>query len=417
VCKQRKWPVHIITDLKELQKLKLEYGQDWLERRQQQDADVTEDDIPDRVLPETQFCILLESDKNTLTIARARRQLPSDLVNALLDYSKYDQRASSFGIDWLNKNVNAKTKRIHPSFHQAITTTGRLSSQPNLQNIPHDPRYRKCFVPRPGYKFVIADYSQQEPRLLAQESGDEVYTRTYMEHDDLYLSVGEAMLGNRPDRSTEEGELLRQIFKIIVLSMAYRSGIAKLRDQLTLGLADAIEAGKAEPPTFEYAAEMHKRFFEVHGKVREYQDRCSNGADPKNKNAPRIWDEMLQDFVTYVKAPCGRARFFGPLANNTYTEAANAPIQGGSASMTKAAVCLLQRDIDSRGWQDEVFVVNMVHDEIVVEAEQSKAAEVAAMLRDAMLKAGSSYCPNIPIVAEYPKKSDGTVPYWTKELK
>lgn len=417
VCQQRKWPVRIITELRELQRLKLEYGAEWLARRQEMDPEVTAEDIPDRVLPESEFCILLESDKNTLLLARARKQLPADLVNALLDYSKFDQRASSFGIEWLRKNLNPITKRVHPAFHQAITTTGRLSSQPNLQNIPHDPRYRKCFIPTPGNLFVIADYSQQEPRLLAQESGDEVYTTTYLNDDDLYLAVGEAMLGERPDRSTEEGELMRQIFKIIVLSMAYRSGVAKLRDQLTIGLADAIEAGRAEPPTMEYAAEMHKRFFEVHGKVREYQERCSNGASPDNKEAPRIWDEMLNEFVTYVKAPCGRARFFAPQALNTYTEAANAPIQGGSASMTKAAVCLLQRDIDARGWQDEVFVVNMVHDEIVVEAREDKAKEVAELLKAAMIKAGAAYCPNVPVAAEFPKKSDGTVPYWTKELK
>lgn len=417
ICKERNWPIHMITTVSELKKLKLEWGKEWLERQQERDETVTEDDIPDRVLPEDRYLILLESDKITLTLARARKQLPADLVNALMNYSKADQRASSFGLEWLNKNVNPVTKRIHPAFHQAVTTTGRLSSQPNLQNIPHDARYRKCFIPRKGFKFVIADYSQQEPRLLAQESQDPVYLRTYIEADDLYLAVAEAMLGYRPDRSTEAGELERQVFKIIVLSMAYRSGVAKLRDQLTLGLADAIEAGKAEPPTMEYASEMHKRFFEVHAKVKEYQEKCSNNANPKNAEAPRIWDDMLGEFVTFVTAPCGRKRFFPKDALNTYTEAANAPIQGGSASMTKAAAVLLQRRIDAKGWANDMFIVNMVHDEIVVEAREEIAEEAAEMLRKSMLEAGKLYCPEVPIVAEFPKKSNGVVPHWTKELK
>lgn len=416
-CKRLNWPIQVITELSDLKKLKLEYGEEWLNRQLDKGKDVGPDDIPDWVLPESQFCILLESDKLTLTLARARKQLPAQLVNALLAYSKFDQRSSSFGNEWLVKNLNLKTGRVHPSFHQLITNTGRLSSQPNLQNIPQDSRYRKCFIPAPGFSFVIADYSQQEPRLLAQECKDPVYVNTYLNGDDLYLSVGEAMLGRRPDRKTEQGELERQIFKIIVLSMAYRSGIAKLRDQLTLGLADAIEMGKAEAPTREYAAEMHKRFFEVHARVREYQDKCSEGADPKNPEAPKFWDEMLGDYVTYVRAPCGRLRMFGMESNNTYTEASNAPIQGGSASMTKAAACLLQREIDKRGWQDLAYIVNIVHDEIVTEAHNSIADEVAKLQQDAMLAAGKIYCPDVPIVAEFPKKSNGVVPYWTKELK
>ena len=415
-CQRVNWPVRVVSDLAELKKLKIEHGQEWLTRQLDNGRDVTEDNIPDWVLPETQFCILLESSKISLTLARARKQLPAEFVGALLAYSKMDQRASAFGNEWLVKNIRKTTGRVHSAFHQLITNTGRLSSQPNLQNIPNDPRYRKCFIPAPGYSFVIADYSQQEPRLLAQECQDPVYVNTYLQADDLYMSVCEAMLGRRPDLSTEAGKLERQVFKIIVLSMAYRSGVAKLRDQLTLGLADAIEMGTAEAPTQKYAAEMHKRFFEVHARVRQYQEECSNGADPANESAPRFWDEMVGAFVTYVRAPCGRLHMFGPESINTYTEASNAPIQGGSASMIKAAACLLQREIDKRGWQDLAYVVNIVHDEIVTEAHDSIAAEIATLQQQAMVSAGQLYCPSIPVVAEFPKNSTGVVPYWTKGL-
>jgi len=247
-------------------------------------------------------------------------------------------------------------------------------------------------------------------------SRDPVYLGTYERGDDLYLSVAEAMLGHRPDKHTPEGKLERKIFKAVVLAMAYRSGARKLRDQLTLGLADAIMSGQVPAPSFEYAAELHGRFFEVHEQVLEYQNRCSENADPHSKQSPKLWDQVAGDMVTYVRGPCGRIRFFPPDALNTYTEAANAPIQGSSATMTKAAASLIQRLIDDRGWQDLAYVVNLVHDEIVCEVHDSIASEFAPLMRELMEQAGRFYCPDVNIVAEFPEGSHGVVPFWTKEL-
>lgn len=416
VCKGRKWPFELVISEARLVELKKVYGASWLDAQAERGRAVTPEDAPDWLLPEDEFCVLTEADKNTLVLRKCRGQLPSDIVDLLMTYSKYDIRCDTFGNDWLLKNVRSDTGRVHTEVHQAVTNTGRLSTTPNLQNIPSDPRYRQCFVPAPGRVFVIADYSQQEPRLLAQVSKDPVYLGTYERGDDLYLSVAEAMLGHRPDKHTVEGKLERKIFKAVVLAMAYRSGARKLRDQLTLGLADAIVAGQVEAPSFEYAADLHRRFFEVHEKVLEYQNRCSTTADPKNKQAQRLWDEIAGDMVTYVRAPCGRLRFFPPDAKNTYTEAANAPIQGGSATMTKAAACLIQRLIDERGWQHKAFLVNLVHDEIVAEVDSDIAAEFAPAMKELMEEAGRFYCPDVAIVAEFPEGSDGTVPFWTKEL-
>lgn len=416
-CEHIEWPLEVVTDVKRLHQLKLQYGEEYRLARIERDQECTVEQIPDYLVPETSYCLLLEADKLTLTLRKARNQLPTPLVDALLGFSKYDQRATAFGIEWMKSNVNRQTGRIHTSVNQAITTTGRVSTQPNLQNIPGDARYRHCFVPAKGFKFVIADYSQQEPRLLAQVSKDPTYLGTYERQDDLYLSVAEAMLGHRPDKKTPEGALERQMFKAIVLAMAYRSGPAKLRDQLTLGLADAIVAGKVEAPTLEFAQQMHQRFFEVHKRVKEYQDKCSRGASPKEEGVHKFYDQLVGDFVTYVRAPCGRVRFFPPDAKNTYTEASNAPIQGGSATMTKAAAVMIQRLIDHKGWGDQAFIVNLVHDEIVCEVHESIAEEFAPQMQELMEQAGQFYCPDVPIVAEFPKGSNGIVPYWTKELE
>lgn len=416
ICKGRKWPLELITDKDRLIALKADYGSSWLRQQEERGRTVAPEDVPDWVIPEADYCILTEADKNTLVLRKCRGQLPADVVDLLLEYSKYDIRCDTFGNDWLLKNVRPDTGRVHTEVHQATTNTGRLSTTPNLQNVPSDARYRHCFIPGDGNVFVIADYSQQEPRLLAQVSKDPVYLGTYERNDDLYLSVAEAMLGHRPDKKTDEGKLERKIFKAVVLAMAYRSGARKLRDQLTLGLADAIVAGQVPAPSFEYAAELHQRFFQVHEQVLEYQNRCSQNADPKNKQAPRLWDEVAGDMVTYVRGPCGRLRFFPPDSNNTYTEAANAPIQGSSATMTKAAACLIQRLIDERGWGDRAFVVNLVHDEIVCEVHASIAEEFAPQMQQLMQEAGRFYCPDVAIVAEFPEGSNGIVPYWTKEM-
>lgn len=416
LCKGRNWPFEVVIDKSRLAELRLEYGEGWMRQQEEKGRIVTVDDVPDWLIPEDRYCLLTEADKNTLTLRKCRGQLPADVVDLLMTYSKYDIRCDTFGNDWLLKNVRSDTGRVHTEVHQAVTNTGRLSTTPNLQNIPGDERYRHCFIPSDGFSFVIADYSQQEPRLLAQVSKDPVYLGTYERNDDLYLSVAEAMLGHRPDKHTPEGKLERKIFKAVVLAMAYRSGARKLRDQLTLGLADAIVAGQVPAPSFEYAADLHQRFFQVHEAVLEFQDRCSKTADPRNKQAPKLWDEVAGDMVTYVRGPCGRLRFFPPDAMNTFTEAANAPIQGSSATMTKAAAGMIQRLIDDRGWKDRAFVVNLVHDEIVCEVHNSIAAEFAPLMKDLMEQAGAFYCQDVRIVAEFPEGSNGVVPYWTKEM-
>ncbi len=414
VSESRNWPVKPVTSLAEVNKLKRKYGEEWVEWQEKKGRVVADEDIPEWVIPEDKYCVLLSADKDVLTLAKCRKQLPADIVDLLLTYSRYDVRCSSFGNEWLRKNVNKKTGRIHTEVHQLVTTTGRTSTSPNLQNIPSDPRYRECFIPGKGFKFVICDYSQQEPRLLAYMSKDPVYVGTFLRDEDLYLEVAENMLGHRPDKSTPEGKFERKIFKIVVLAMAYRSGIRKLRDQLTLAMEDDIMSGKVEAPTYEYAKSLHEKFFVVHEKVLEFQNECSNGSDPKNKTARRFYDEMVGAEVTYVRAPCGRLRLFPPDSKNTYTEGANAPIQGGSATMTKAAEAKIQDMIYEKGWQDLAFIVNSVHDEIVSEVHDSIAQEYGVLKKQIMEDVGTFYCPGIPFVANYPETNPGPCDYWAK---
>lgn len=412
-CRFVGWTVEVVTRKARLLELKKFYGADWFEWRRKRDPAVTWDDVPEHLIDESKYCIVMSTKKDVLKLAKIRKQLPVEVVDLLVEYSEQGQRADTFGIDFINKHVVRDTGRIHPQVHQLLASTGRLSTQPNSQNIPRDPRYRKCFKPRKGYKYVIADYSQIEPRLSAQVSLDPVYVATFLDDDDIYCRVCEAMTGTYPDKNTEAGKVMRQIFKVIVLALAYRMGPWKLRNQLTLALEKEIMAGTVALPSFEYARDLHQQFLEKCEKVKEYQDFCSNAADPRNGNAQQIYDSYLDAVVTYITAPCGRKRYFPPNYYGTYTEAPNAPIQGCSATITKHAAGLVQRVIDAQEF--DAHIIDMVHDEIVWEVREDQALEFAPIAKRLMEEAGRKWLTVVPVKAEFPKGTNGVVDWWLKE--
>ncbi|TFH41899.1 MAG: hypothetical protein E4H01_14245, partial [Lysobacterales bacterium] len=289
-----------------------------------------------------------------------------------------------------------------------------LASEPNIQNIPSDAAYRACFKPSPGNKFVVADYSQIEPRLSAEASQDPVYLKTFIEGKDIYCSIGEAMTGQPIDRATPHGKLMRKIFKALALALAYNMGVAKLRNALTLALADEIESGEVEMPTFDYARSLLKGFFVVHHGIKAYQAVCIAEADPQHSTRPKLYDRYLDAAVTWVTAPCGRKRFFAPDCLTTYTEAPNAPIQGCSATITKlAAVRIWER---TRAEGIECHMVNLVHDELVVEVAEVHAPQLRDIVKEEMEGAAARYITHVPVIADFPGGTDGIVDMWLKEV-
>lgn len=413
-CESIGWDREVVTKPARAVELRTQYGQEWMNYQASQGRPSTVDKVPDHLIPESKYCLLLDTDKKTLMLRMLRGQLPSRVVNLLTDYSKYEKRATGFGLQFLKKHVD-EDDRLRTEIHQCATATGRKSTTPNTQNIPGDKRYRSCFIPADGYKFCIADYSQIEPRISAQVSKDATYVAAFANSEDIYLSVAENMFGFRPDKKTPEGKLLRQIAKIIVLALAYRMGPVKLRDQLTLGLAEYIIAGERPAPTLEEARELWNKFFEACPGIRVYQDECSQLASPSETKRAKLWDDFLGEQVTYIQGPCGRIRFFPPDALNTYTEAPNAPIQGASATIMKAAIVLIQEVIDERGW--DAHLANAVHDEAVYEVEESVAVEFALVMKERMEFAASFFVPDVPCPAEFPENTEGVVDIWTKGVE
>ena len=420
-CRSIDWPVEIITDWGTFVKRKKQEGKRWLEMH----LDKTAEDIPEWVLPEERYCVLLKAERKNLIIAKCLKQLPAVLVDLLASYSIYRKLASTYGIAFLQKNIRLDTGRVHTQFHQLITTTGRISTEPNSQNWPGGKlgaRYRACCKPGPGKKFTILDYSQVEPRITALVTQDPVYTNTFLTLDDIYLAVAEAQLGYRPDPNTPEGALARQRFKQMVLSLAYLMGKGEFRRRMILALEKEIMAGTVEVPSFKEIAASHDHFFEVHEAIRRHQDWCVEQADHE-RSSRKLWDTFIQGPVTWIEAPCGRKRFFPPPKNGkTYEkgelrphgDATNVEPQSGSATMLKAAIGLIQREIDRRGWQDKAGLVNLIHDESVYEVDEDIATEFALIQKECMERAGNYYSSTIPIVAAFPEGSKGVVSYWSK---
>lgn len=293
-----------------------------------------------------------------------------------------------------------------------------ISISGNCMNIPREKAYRHCFVAGKGKKLCIVDYSQQEPRISAFVSRDPVFLRNYELALDLYLTVGEEMLGYPLDPKSPDPEFAkrsaddRQAIKSTSLGLNYRMGVNKLRDKLTL---DAYwNSGVWVPWTFFEAGDLHRSYLEKCSGIKEYQEHCFRRADPESETAVRIWDIMADAAVTFIESPCGRKRFFPPDATNVYTEACNFPIQGAGATMTKAAMCLIAKEVVRRGWYGRAYLVNAIHDELVMEADEDIAVECAQMMKMQMEKAGRFYLKDVPIVASFPTP-DGTADKWVKE--
>lgn len=414
-CRMMNWPIELVTTPRRLHDLKASLGMDWLERMRKEHPKRTYDvdDVPDWILPEDRYMLLLKTDKTTLKIGKLYRQLPANLVNLLTAYSEYSQRASAFGVKYLD-HIWQKTGRIHPEFHQAATSTGRLSTEPNTQNPPRDARYRACFIPAPGYKFVILDYSQIEPRIIAHCSKDEVFLEAFRTKVDIYCKLAERQLGIWPDLETKHGKGQRQNTKTTSLALQYRMGPHKLRTRLNLAQEVEIESGAIEPVTFFEARDQRTGFLEAAAGLALWQELQSELANPQDTPRPKIWDQYLGAEITWVEAPCGRKRFFGPDADNTYTEAANAPIQGGAATIAKLGAVLARKMIIEKGY--DATLVNAIHDENIWEVREDQAEAFAIDAKRAMEAAGEFYIPDVPIIAEFPKGTNGVCDCWLKEL-
>lgn len=304
-----------------------------------------------------------------------------DILYTILDYKKYAKSISSFG-EPVPKMVNIKTKRIHPSYWQMKTRAGRFScSNPNVQQIPRDDKkkklfYRSCFVPRKGYKYVIADYSQIELRIAAHISQDETLIEAYKNDIDVHSLTAASVL-NKPIEEVTKEE--RQLGKPTNFGLIY--------GQSSEGYKSYSEAAYGVRITLKEAEEFRDKYFTLYSGVKRWHS--------------QIWkdcERMLNDKTKMpsVRTLTGRRRWF-PDPDQVYLNPlSNTPVQGTGADILKLALGRLQDALEGL----DANLVGTVHDEIILEVLEEHAEEASIILKNVMEAAGNAIITSVPIIAE-----------------
>lgn len=294
------------------------------------------------------------------------------IVEAVLDYRQLAKLKSTY-VDGLTK-VIAADGRIHTSFQNTVTATGRLSStEPNLQNIPVrtelGAELRKMFVAPAGKVLVDADYSQIELRLLAHIAGDEHMIAAFRSGEDIHTVTASQVFGVDPEQVTHE---MRRRAKAVNFGIVY--GISDF------SLSQDIGVTRAE------AKEYMEKYFEKYSGVRAYMDAVVERAKADG----------------YVSTLLGRRRWLPELKSSNFNMrsfgervALNMPIQGTAADIIKVAMIRVRDRLAEEGL--EARLILQVHDELIVECPEGEAERVKALLTYEMEHAAEL---SLPLTAE-----------------
>ena len=281
------------------------------------------------------------------------------IVKDILEYRQLTKLKSTYA-DGLFQ-VIAKDGRIHSTFNQTITATGRISStEPNLQNIPVRMELgrliRKVFVPEDGYVFLDADYSQIELRVLAHMSGDEKLIQAYTEAQDIHRLTASEVFHVPFDQVTD---LQRRNAKAVNFGIVY--GIS------SFGLSQDLSITRKE------ASEYIEKYFESYPRIKGFLDGLVKEGKEKG----------------YVTTMFGRRRPIPELKSSNFMQrsfgervAMNSPIQGTAADIIKIAMNRVYRRLKEENLKSRLVL--QVHDELLIETYKEEIEQVSAILREEM---------------------------------
>jgi DNA polymerase-1 len=286
--------------------------------------------------------------------------LPFKMPGLLLRYRSLSKLKSTY-LDALIDMVHPGTGRIHTSFNQAVTATGRLSSSnPNLQNIPsrgeEGREIRKGFIADEGYVFLSADYSQIELRVFAHYSGDPAFMEAFRLEEDIHARTASEVLGVEKDRVTPD---MRRIAKAINFGILYGMGPQTLGEQLGIDLSTAKD----------YIAAYTSRY----QGVARYRDAAIAAARDKG----------------YVTTLFQRRRYLPDIEHKnrmiraeSERMAINTPIQGTAADLIKKAMIRIHERLGEEKLKSRLLV--QVHDELLFEVLEEELPRVRALVKEEM---------------------------------
>ena len=292
------------------------------------------------------------------------------IVSEILEYRQLTKLKSTYA-DGLAVFIQ-NDGRIHGTFNQTITATGRISStEPNLQNIPIRTELgrllRKVFVPEEGYVFVDADYSQIELRILAHCSGDEQLIQAYQEARDIHRITASQVFHIPFDEVTD---LQRRNAKAVNFGIVY--GIS------SFGLSQDLSITRKE------AAQYIENYFHTYPGIKTFLDESVEHAK-EHGYAITLYGRRRP--VPELKSSNFMQRNFGERV------AMNAPIQGTAADIMKIAMLGVNRELKKRNMKSRLIL--QVHDELLIEAHQTEVDEVQQILKDQMEHAAELKVPLI----------------------
>src|SRR5215204_1612966 len=291
------------------------------------------------------------------------------VVRRILEYRTL-QKTLKFG-ETLLESINRETGRIHSNFHQIGAPTGRMScTDPNIQQVPHAFDMRRCFRAPAGRKLIDADYSQIELRILADFTNDRGFVEAFRSGADLHRVTAAQVFGVKLEEVSKEQ---RDFAKRLNFGVVY--GIGARRFALLTGLTETE------------AEDLLKRYFATYRDLDTWLRDAAHKA-VRERTAPRTVAGRLFRFN------------FDPedrqAASSAQRNGKNAPIQGSSADIIKRALRLLHDRLKGT----EARVVNVVHDEVVVECPEEGAEEFARVVEEAMCAAGEEYVKAVPVKVE-----------------
>lgn len=283
------------------------------------------------------------------------------LAEVVRDYRSAARLATTYGRDWL-RHV-AADGRVYAGWRQiGAGSSGRMScKEPNLQQLPRDGRYRRCFVAPPGRVLVKADYSQIELRVAAKIAGDRRMLAAYRSGEDLHALTARSLLGKH---EVTKGD--RQLAKAVNFGLLYGQGAA--------GLMRYALANYGVNLTEDEAQQHRETFFRTYPGLRR-------------------WHRAVGNDPTDTRTLAGRRR----LAVTAFTEKLNTPVQGTAADGLKQSLALLW---GRRADCPDCFPVLFVHDEIVIEAPENEADRASAWLRRAMIDGMAPLIDPVPVDVE-----------------
>ncbi|MCS0164872.1 DNA polymerase I [Vibrio alginolyticus] len=296
------------------------------------------------------------------------------LPKLILEYRGLAKLKSTY-TDKLPKMINPSTGRVHTSYHQAVTATGRLSStDPNLQNIPirneAGRRIRQAFVAPSGHKILAVDYSQIELRIMAHLSGDQALLDAFRDGKDIHAATAAEIMGvSIEDVSSEQ----RRRAKAVNFGLIYGMSAFGLAKQL------GIPRGEAQ-------AYMDTYFERYPGVMQYMEDTRSTAAD--KGYVETIFGRRLH--LPEIKSRNGMRRKAAERA------AINAPMQGTAADIIKKAMLWVDQWIQEEG-NGRVKLLMQVHDELIFEVEESSLSEIESKVQKLMESAAEL---KVPLVAE-----------------